>query len=474
MNKLLGTMAAVLLSSIAFVPAAQAYEGFNGPLGVLTSEKQAMQGYTLIAPQKAKTTYLMDMTGNIVKEWKSEYGCFFAMLDPKTGNLLRHATAPSGLIPFGGQAGIFEEFDWTGKKIWEFNTVKPGEELSHHTFNVMPNGNLLILVWKHHSYEDALAKGLDPDKPGRMMFPSGVKMGPKGERVKGIWVDVIREIERGTGKTVWEWDVWDHIGTNPDQLDINVFCTAKINRGYAGPDWTHFNGLSYNPENNEICFTSRQLSEVYFIDYGKDGGIKFRWGNPANYGKGKAPAGYCDDGDQKLFGPHACVWTKEGTITIFDNGNNRPSGNYSRAVEINREGKLLREWKASMSGSSDWNFYTAFQGGLQKLDNGNYLITSTNTGHIVEVTPENRIVWEFINPMGADDKVYSSASNEGFSQQFSVHKAWRYAADSPELKGKDLSVKRALMPEGTPNWLELLKAGVDGPVAPALLKNDKK
>ena len=56
MNKLLGTMAAVLLSSIVFAPAAQAYEGFNGPLGVLTSEKQALQGYTLIAPQKANTT----------------------------------------------------------------------------------------------------------------------------------------------------------------------------------------------------------------------------------------------------------------------------------------------------------------------------------------------------------------------------------------------------------------------------------
>ena len=68
MNKLLGTMAAVLLSSVAFLPAAQAYEGFNGPLGVLTSEKQAMQGYTLVAPQQAKTTYLIDMTGNVVQE----------------------------------------------------------------------------------------------------------------------------------------------------------------------------------------------------------------------------------------------------------------------------------------------------------------------------------------------------------------------------------------------------------------------
>ena len=126
-----------------------------------------------------------------------------------------------------------------------------------------------------------------------------------------------------------------------------------------------------------------------------------------------------------------------------------------------------------MSGSSDWNFYTAYQGGLQKLSNGNYLLTSTNTGHVVEVTPDNHIVWEFCNPMGAGDKVYSSASNEGFTQGFAVHKAWRFTADSPELKGKDLSVKHPLMPAGTPNWLELLRAGNDGPVSPALAKKNK-
>ena len=29
----------------------------------------------LVAPQQANTTYLMDMDGNVVNEWKSDYGC---------------------------------------------------------------------------------------------------------------------------------------------------------------------------------------------------------------------------------------------------------------------------------------------------------------------------------------------------------------------------------------------------------------
>ena len=469
--------ASALCLAAAFAQPAQAYQAFNGPLGLLTSEPDALQGYTLIAPQMAKKTYLVDMKGNVVQEWDSEYLCFFAMLDPKTGNLLRHSVSPTPLPAFGGQSGLIEEFDWTGKLVWQFNTVSEGAtEFSHHTFSVMPNGNILALIWKQHSLDDAVAKGLDPNAPGRMLMPDGLNIA--GKKVQGIFVDVVREIERGTGKTVWEWDVWDHLGTGPDQIDINKFVRLPGRPEWAGPDWTHFNGVSYNPETNEVCMSSRNLDEIYIIDYGKNDGVKMRWGNPANYGKGAAPSRYSDDGDQELFGPHGCVWTPEGTISIFDNGNNRPSGNYSRYVEITREGKIVREWKPSMMGVFDYNFYTSLQGGAQKLANGNLLLTGTQNGNIIEVTPDNRIVWEFINPMGTNDKIYTSTSNQGFAQQMRLHKAWRYTADDQELKGKDLSVKHPLMPEGTPDWVTLLKSGTDDPDSPKFIKEhqpaDKK
>ncbi len=470
MKKLTSLTLVLALAGLSAAPAL-AYEVFNGPLGVVTNEEAAFQGYTLVTPQSATRTYLIDMKGNVVQEWDSKYTAFFSLIDPKTGNLIRHGNVPEGAkTPFGGQAGIFEEFDWTGKKVWEYNSYTP-TEISHHTFSLMPNGNILCLIWRQHSYDEAIAKGLDPEKPGRAMLPKGVKIGfGTPTQVEGIWVDVIREVERGTGKTVWEWDVWDHIGTGPDQLDINVFCGLTNMKSFTGPDWTHFNGVSYNPDTNEVCFTSRNLGEVYVIDYGKNEGIKFRWGNPANYGQGKAPAGYGNDGDQKLFGPHAPAWTKEGTITIFDNGTQRPSGNYSRGVEISRDGKVVSQWNAGMSGTGNFNFYTPFQGGVQKLDNGSILITSTQNGHVVEVTPDNKVVWEFVNPMGRDNKVYSSSSNQGFAGQFAVHKALRYGTDFPGFAGKDLSVKHPLMPEGTPDWVTLLKAGTDGPDSPMLNK----
>ena len=448
-----GAAAALALTFICSAPAA-AYEAFKGPLGLLQNHKgKTFEGYTLVTPQAATVTYLIDMNGEIVNEWKSDYTAFYAELLPN-GNLARHSVLPEAWPGFGGYSGLLEEFDWSGKKVWEHKMFIPGKEVSHHTFEVMPNGNYLMLVWEYKSYEEALAKGLDPNFGGRCIFPDGMKIG--GDTVLGIWPDLIREVDRKTGETVWEWHVWDHIGKGPDKLDINVFVTPKRARGQAGPDWTHFNGVAYNPKTDQVCVTSRSLAEVYVIDK-KTGNIVFRWGNPANYGAGKAPSGYYDDGDQQLFGPHAPDWTVEGNITILNNGDGRPSSNYTSGVEIDpRTGKKVWEWEARNVGAIASNFYSFNQSGVQKLPNGNYLLTATQSGHVIEVTPQKEIVWEFINPMGKDNKVYATTGQHGQTQQLWVHKCMRYGKDDPRFADKDMSVKRKLMPEGTPDWVEVL------------------
>ena len=67
---------------------ALAYEAFQGPLGLLQKGQGTYEGYTLLAPQDSTMTYLLDMDGRVVNEWKSEYPCFYAELLPN-GNLLR-------------------------------------------------------------------------------------------------------------------------------------------------------------------------------------------------------------------------------------------------------------------------------------------------------------------------------------------------------------------------------------------------
>ena len=449
-----GAAAALALSFVCSAPAA-AYEAFSGPLGLLYSDKsKAFDGYTLVAPLQTNVTYLMDMDGNIINEWTCDTTPFYSELLPN-GNLIRHGRLPDAWPAYGGVSGVLQEYDWSGNKVWDYKMFTPGVEVSHHTFEVMPNGNYMLLGWEHKSYDEMVKAGRDVNLPGHSVFKDGMKI--DGRMVEGIWPDFVREINR-QGETVWEWHVWDHLGKGPDKIDINVFLTPKRSPVTAGPDWTHFNGVSYNPNTDQVALTSRNLGEVYIIDK-KTGNIVSRWGNPANYGEGKFPSGYYDDGDTELFGPHAPDWTSDTTVSIFDNGDARLSANYSRAVEVDvTTGKIVWQWRPADVGTTPSNFYTATQGGCQKLPNGNWLITSTNTGgHTIEVTPDKEIVWEFINPLGRGNKVYATSGKHGQTGQFMVHKSLRYAKDDPRFAGKDMSVKRKLMPEGTPNWVELLQ-----------------
>ena len=60
-----------------------------------------------------------------------------------------------------------------------------------------------------------------------------------GLNIKGIWPDYLKEVTPDK-RVVWEWHVWDHLGTGPNQFDLN-FILPKAAEYMHGPDWTHFN-----------------------------------------------------------------------------------------------------------------------------------------------------------------------------------------------------------------------------------------
>ena len=81
-------------------------------------------------------------------------------------------------------------------------------------------------------------------------------------------------------------------------------------------------------------------------------------------------------------------------------------------------------------------FYSRYKSAAQRLPNGNTLITESYCGRMFEVTPDNEIVWEFINP-------HNLAEREGlfFSDIF---RGYRYPYDwVPQLDQPD---ERAVVP----------------------------
>ena len=445
------TIAAALFVFGITTHTAPAYEVHDGPTGVTKNNPaKSFQGYTLFAPLvNCTTTYLIDMNGDVVHTWKSKYppGLYAILLS--NGNLLRAGSPANQPVKIGGAGGIIEELDWSGNVVWQYTMLSP-DEIQHHCFDRMPNGNTMVLGWERKTPAEFQAKGR---KLGT--WPQEVKI--QGQPVRDFWVDFVREVDRN-GTTVWEWHAWDHIGTGTDQLDSNYMLPKAVEPGYDSFDWTHFNTVEYLPKTDQVLLNSRNFSEVYIVDK-KSGKIVKRWGNPSASRQGVGP-GWYDDGSQLIFGSHHASMLPNGNVQIFDNGSERPQGNRSRVIEVNlATDKIVWEYAANGSNS----FFSYRQGAAQRLPNGNVLVTSPQQGHLFEVTPDGEVVWEFVNPImaGQAKPIFSdredSIPNDRHSFMNMIHRAYRYALDYPGLKGKELSIKTPLLP-GYPKFFEVWKA----------------
>ena len=438
------------------------------PTGVLQYRAdKACNGYTLYSPLRQKKTFLIDMEGYIVREW--EHDCEPALFSTllENGHLLRGGMLSPRYSDHGGEGGCVQEIDWEGNVVWEYVHHHP-ESCQHHAFKRCKNGNTLILCWKKHSWEEARKKG-------RL-----ASLIPDGEE-DGLWVNFVEEVSP-EGKVVWSWDMWDHAGEGYENLDINYVVGNKYYRQGIF-DWAHFNNVDDVPEHNEILLCARTFGEILFVNK-TTGKISYRFGNPAAYGKGCNPS-FLDPGNQELFGPHCATWLGNDKILLFDNGWMHPLGNRSRIVELDRRKNAITWQWTSPSPNS---FSSPIQSSVQLLPNGNVLACATEHGHFIEVVPTRNapdngsapsrndvascggdIVWEFINPatlLGCR-AILTEKTETPADTTNAVHRAYRYTADYPGLRGKDLSRKRPFMedcPEGPWQYWQKLKDLSDSPL----------
>lgn len=366
----------------------------EAPHGLTVREKDASDGYVLYAPLTHNRTLLLDTAGEIVHAWNHGLPTMSnVLLDD--GHLLTLQRLDDNPVFFGGGiGGRLAEFDWDGKLVWEF-TLSNEKQILHHSFDVLKNGHVLVIVWEHHSRDEAIALGRDP-----------AAIGPSG-----WWTDAILELEpiRPSGaKVVWEWHMSDHLvqdldatkanhgspADRPEVVDVNFDLRARPpmtpaelakeaareramrQSGYAGGsdddddpdapkdtarkpaddpraqaresgDWTHVNSVDLDPRNDLIVLSSPELCEMFVIDHsttsaearsdrggkrGHGGRLLFRWGNPRNYG-------VASDAHKQLFYQHQPEWIPDGApgaghVLVFNNGSKRPGVEHSSVDEI--------------------------------------------------------------------------------------------------------------------------------------------
>ncbi len=371
-------------------------------------EAGLINGQILFAPYYGTTTYLIDSTGAINHTWSSSYRPFTEAYWLGNGTILR---------PIISGGGGIQKILWNGTLAWDYRYTVSGCSC-HHDIKCLPNGNVLMIVWVTKSRTEAIAAGRNPDTiEGNTFTPDKIiEVQPTGTT---------------SGTVVWEWHVWDHliqdfdsskenygvVGDHPELIDVN------FGDPFVG-DWLHTNSVDYNPEFDQILIDVHNFNEVWVIDHsttieeaaghtggnsGKGGDLLYRWGNPEAYDAGAA-------GDQKLFFQHDASWIKpglpgEGHILVFNNGNNRPGGQYSSVDEfappVDANGEYYLE-PGSAFGPTDYtwsytanppnSFYSQVFGGAQRLMDGNTLICNGIPGKFLEVTPDKITVWQYTNP----------------------------------------------------------------------------
>ncbi len=428
--------------------------------GVRLNEAEAFAGYTLFAPLRSRTTYLIDMDGEVAHTWESELPPGQAVYLTEAGHLFRSGRVGHDLFHGGGQGGRLQEFAWDGELLWDASLSNETHH-AHHDFALLPNGNVLVLAWERVSPAEAVLLGRDPKTINQE---------------EGFWPDAIFEIKPqrpAAFEVVWEWHAQDHLVQdlfpngpnygdvidNPGRIDINFDVRSdapmtaeereRLEReeaqmraiGYVGDDdddgdesegslradWMHSNGIDYLHSDDLILVSSRTMSEVFVIDhstttaeaasgsggrFGRGGDLLYRWGNPKNYGLGDSP-------EQTLFVQHNAQWIRaaggELRFLVFDNGGGRPGGEYSEIDEVQvpfnadlgfrrDAGQPFEPAQASWSygAPEDQRFFSPFVSGTQRLANGNTLICAGVEGRVFEVTNDGRMVWEFQNPFGGD------------------------------------------------------------------------
>jgi hypothetical protein len=403
-----------------------------GPLttGLVFNNPGASSNLTLFSPNTTTTTYLINKNGGIVNQWESDYlpGLHAYLLED--GSLIRaaapHGNGGNGSISAAGAGGLIERFNWSGQKVWEYSYDSPSV-LQHHSFEVMPSGNILMIAWEVKSEAEATQAGRDPSLPGAgYLYPDHI-------------AEIQPDLEAGAGgDIVWEWHVWNHlvqefdsskdnyrgptgVEDHPELIDINFVSTLDEGGGQA-EDWTHANGIDYNAALDQIVLSVREFSELWVIDHStttqeaaghsggnssKGGDLLYRWGNPQAYDTG-------DASDRILYHQHDAKWIEDGdpgdgNITVFNNGLGQPGPDLSSILEIAPPVDGLGDYSLAPGSAYGpttpvWSYvgppenFSAIISGAQRLQNGNTLITYGVNGTLVEVTPDGEVVWKYVNP----------------------------------------------------------------------------
>lgn len=323
---------------------------------------------------------------------------------------------------FGGGSGSAKIINPDNSIDWEY-TLANDTFLIHHDVELLPNGNILMLVWERIDVATAQQAGINA--------------------TVDIFPEKLIEVDPSNNDIVWEWRAWDHLVQDTDinlpNYGVISETPQRIDFGYnisqADGDIMHANGMDHDAEKDIIYLSINFYSEVWVIDhstttqeaatssggnYGKGGDLLYRFGNPSAYQN--------TQGARRFYNNHFPNILENGepgsgNMLIYSNRTNNmdQSTVYELAIPEtftltpNTDNEPAIVWSFTNP-----NLYHLRVSGAVRLNNGNTLICEGDYGYW-EVTPDKEIVWKYNGGSGnfwrayAYDRDFSGISNLGIT-----------------------------------------------------------
>lgn len=314
----------------------------------------ALSGTRIHIPQSASNGYflfdgrLIDRRGDVIKNWRARY---LSLLLPDGRYLAQE---------------YYESRKW-GLYTWDDQIIWEKDFPIHHDITLTPRNTILTLTKEMHPY--------------------------KGRNVDFC---VIVEFDMN-GRELMRWSTWENLSKiqkfhRPLELDRPkiFFLPETAKRKECTPwggnyDYYRINAVQVLPDTElgrrdprfrpgNIMVSFRHGSMIFILDQRTH---EIVW--------------KCIDNDvrDRLEGQHSPVFLPDGRILLFDNGRYR---GWSRVIEIDPSNcQILWEYRAD-------GFFTLSQGHVQRLPDGNTLITESERGRAFELNPQKKIVWEYHHP----------------------------------------------------------------------------
>ena len=351
----------------------------------------------LIAGNNNNTILLVNKDGEIVHNWttNNNLGNDFQLLP--NGDILGifKPDVKVTSMKYGGFGGLIQIISPTGEVKWSYEIVNE-TALAHHDVEMLPNGNILVMVWE--LLNCSVAKEMGIDCPGDLTYES------------------LYEINITNNEVVWKWRAVDHsvqdkypdkphygnITENNHKIDFN-YNTIANQLGHG--DIMHANGIDYDEENQLIYLSVNYYNEIWVIDhstnttqaassgggnYNVGGDLVYRFGNSLTYQSNESIIFINNHYPNLIEDP-----SKNGyeNILVFSNGG---TTNISTVYEFVLP---VSEYPTMTPPQIVWNYsneelFSRIISGAERGLNNNTYIAEGDYG-VWEVNQDGEVAWKF-------------------------------------------------------------------------------